>query len=234
MDSRVIRISVIVVLSAIFVGILSFAIMLIQFSNKQKMSLQELTAATIQLVKDSEFEENQQYFQSRPRDGELAALFKEQRGAFLELKEMVESDKLESIAYVEVKRKDGKFAIYPYYGNISELDDPTTNIKMFNFSKERFDKYRLLMRKCKVAFIRSVFSEYTGGIEFVLWGDSTYNEMSQRKGDGGLSFYFCDTDEVLDCENTESEKPDGTGCVSAFARLEPHWFINYEWEPEGR
>ncbi|MCW5823893.1 MAG: hypothetical protein KIT34_13895 [Cyanobacteria bacterium TGS_CYA1] len=153
-----------------FLGLVGLTIFFTASLSKD-VPLHEWVSASKKFGDDALEMENTVTFQTCPTDDELSAFFKLHRNEFDLMNSMFLEDKLSSLNVLVAYDKDNKMAMYPYVKAL-KFEDEKGSTGFFSIEKERYDKYRALMKACKVNEIVSLDEDSDIGVGFTMFSES--------------------------------------------------------------
>lgn len=195
-------------------------------SVSKDVSFQDWISASQKFGDDAVEIDKKVSFQTLPSDKELSEFFKLHQKEFDLMNAMFLEDKITSLNALFAFDKDNRMAMYPY---IEKLDlGKDVGKAVFSIPRKRYDKYRELMKSCKVEDIHSLDEEKEGCTGFTMYNESLVPgkdaedaEFFKRKGVS----YWKNADFESYQSTNEIQPVDGT--IYGSVEIEPrsHWFV---------
>lgn len=213
-----------------FVGVVALTILFASSISKD-VPLEEWVSASKKFSDDAAELDKKNSFQTFPSDKELSDYFNLHKTEFDLMNSMFLEDKLSSLNSLFAYDKENRMAMYPYVKTL-KLEDGKGKSNFFSITKERYDKYRTLMKACKVDEILSLDEDSDIGVGFTMYSESLEpkkdvddSEFFKKKG---VSYWKEDDFQAYD--STDDIAPDdGTIYGSVKIDSHPHWFV-WLWE----
>ncbi len=158
---------------AIFVmlGVIGLTVYVASCVSKD-VSFEEWISASKKFSKDAvEMDDPSIKYLTCPDDKELIDFFKQHKKDFETMNAMFLEDNLSSLNSLLAYDKENRMAIYPYVKKL-KLGDDSGKEHLFTIEKERYDKYRTLMKACKVDEIQYLGEDKEIGVGFRMFNES--------------------------------------------------------------
>ncbi|MBY0384982.1 hypothetical protein K2X05_07475 [bacterium] len=208
-----------------FLGVVGLTLFFASSISKD-VSFHEWISASKKFSDDAVEIDKKVTFQTLPSDKELSDFFKLHQKEFDLMNTMFLEDKISSLNALFAFDKDNRMAMYPY---IEKLDfGKDAGKAVFSIARKRYDKYRELMKSCKVEEIHSLDEENEDCVGFTMYNESLVPgkdtedaEFFKRKG---VSYWKnADFDSY---QSTDEIKP-VDGAIYGSVEIEPksHWFV---------
>lgn len=208
-----------------FLGLVGLTIFFTSTVSKN-VPLHEWISASKKFGDDAVELENTVTFKTCPKDDELSAFFKLHKKEFDLMSTMFLADKFSSINPMLATDQDNRIAMYPYVEKFDLGKDAGKVV--FAVPKERFDKYRELMKACRVADIFKLGEPSEEGVGFTMYSESLEPGKDAEDADffkrKGVSFWKKADFQIYD--STEDIIPeDNYTYGSVQMDSEKQWFI---------
>jgi len=195
-------------------------------SVSKDVSFSDWLSASKKISDDANEMDSSVTFQSCPTDQELSDFFKLHRKEFDLMNTMFIEDKFSSLNFMFACDKDNRTAMYPYVEKLDLGKDAQKAV--FAIPKKRFDKYRELMKACKVDEIYSQGESEQVGVSFNMYGESLQKGKEPDDADffkrKGISYWLKPNLQTYD--STDDIIPEDNYTYGAVKiDSEPHWFL---------
>lgn len=227
MNDRNRKLLVITVIGMAVFGLIASIMLVVYltFAAGNFASFEEWVSASSKFCKDAEEFVDKEYFVKYPSDEEIKKAFQSHKSDFELFKSMFVEDKLSNLRPLTAYDVDGRLAIYPYIG--SEKLDPKVKENMFMLSRARYDKYRDLMKACKVVEAFSLGDNQNDGVGFTMYSKSLEPgkdvEDAKYYKEKGVSFWNEINFETF--KTTGDVSPDEDGRHSGGVKIDSNWMV---------
>jgi len=206
-------------------GIIGLTVLFASSVSKD-VSFQDWISASQKFGDDAIEIDKKVSFATMPSDKELSEFYKLHQKEFDLMSTMFLEDKFTSLNMLFAYDKDSRMAMYPYLEKIDLGEDAKKAV--FSIPKKRYDKYRELMKSCKVEDIHSLDENNEDGAGFTMYNESLVPGKDAEDADffkrKGISYWKkADFDSYDSTDQIESVD----GATYGSVQIEPksHWFV---------
>ncbi len=208
-----------------FLGVVGLTLFFASSVSKD-VSFQDWISASQKFGDDAIELDKKVSFKTLPSDKELCEFYKSHQKEFDLMSTMFLEDKFTSLNALFAYDKDNRMAMYPYLEKIDLGEDAKKAV--FSIPKKRYDKYRELMKSCRVEDIHSLDENNEDGAGFTLYNESLVPGKDAEDADffkrKGIS-YWRNAD--FDTYQSTDEIKQVDGAIYGSVKIEPksHWFV---------